>query len=400
VGTKKFDNIADDGIEKALRRGFTVPEGAVNLAWAKTPALNPANNIIIIDTSKATGDNENTTTKKKNIAFANALGILEDENGNEIWNEEYPIISDIFSISETDEREDNYTPETILPFLHVSRYFHIDAANLAFGRLEHFNTNEIKVVKKNGDDHTNEDGSKRYKIYIVAPDKMVLPNGSTQQAYRVYIFLDMNQDTDELYLNYDKVELNTGGGIKNHESDFKELINPRPYFKYIPEETDVIDHAYSQQKIFSSKPSNLKEQILGLPQPNNHGWKYFAPRKAIADPRIFQLFRWRLACEFTQPTIGGTDSTQPNAQPSAVIRVGVIVPKSGDYSTTRANYFFYQLNNSDYNFSNIKFLNPLRSPNLTSSNLEQSIASYWHVDIDAVSLDDLSKFDIQHCIFF
>jgi hypothetical protein len=63
--TKKFDNIAEDGKEQALRRGYTVPEGAVNLSWVKSPALTPTNNIVIIDTSKATAENQDISPMRK-----------------------------------------------------------------------------------------------------------------------------------------------------------------------------------------------------------------------------------------------------------------------------------------------------------------------------------------------
>jgi hypothetical protein len=391
--TKKFDNLAEDGIEHALRRGFTVPNGAVNLAWVKSPSLTPGNNVIIVDTSKVVAENSNTGTRNKKLAFANALGILEDENGNEIWDEEYPVISDLFSIADDELNIADYTSDQILPFLHVSRHFHIDYAGLAFGALERSDDLGVRVVDKNGSDHVDENGVKRYKVYIIQPtDLQVAPN-SRQSLYRVHVFLDMIPDADELYLTYDKVELSAGGGIRNQEIEFKERINPRPYYNYVPEESEVIDAANIARKIYSSKPATLKNQILGMPQGNTYGWKYYAPRKAIPDPRIFQLFRWRLACEFTQPIV--SNPTGPvNNNDTIFIRAGVVIPPNGTHDNTRANFFFYQLNESDFNFSGIKFVNPLVGDGFNYTRQDQQTASYWHVDLANISLDDLNKFDV------
>lgn len=391
--TKRFDNLADDGIEHALRRGFTVPNGAVNLAWVKSPSLNPVNNVVIIDTSKIVSENGNSGTQNKKLAFANALGILEDENGNEIWDEEYPVISDLFSIADDETDINDYSSNQILPFLHVSRYFHIDYAGLAFGALEKIEDLDIKVVDKNGSDHVDESGHKRYRTYIIQPNSLQVSPNSRQSLYRVYVFLDMIPDTDELYLRYNKVEVNIGGGVKNQEIEFKEQINPRPYYNYVPEESEVIDAASITRKIYSSKPATLKNQILGLPQPNTYGWKYYAPRKAIPDPRIFQLFRWRLACEFTQPIISNPTGTVNNSD-TIFIRAGVVIPPNGTHNNTRANFFFYQLNESDFNFSGIKFVNPLVGDGFNYTREDQQTASYWHVDLANTSLEDLNKFDV------
>src|SRR5690606_9968873 len=138
-----FDNQADDN-EKAFRRGNTVPEGAVNIAFAKAPPVSPGNNVVIIDTSNATGGSKTSAVQKK-VAFANSLGILEDIHGNQIWDDEYPIVSDTFR---SDERviAGDFRQDDILPYLHVSRYFHVDHVGLAFGDLEPYLEGRIKVV--------------------------------------------------------------------------------------------------------------------------------------------------------------------------------------------------------------------------------------------------------------
>ncbi len=389
---KSFDNIAEDGNEKAIRRGYSVPEGGVNLAWVKGPTLSPKNNIVVIDSSNAASENSNRSTKHQQLAFANNLGILEDINGNQVWDDEYPIISDEF-LSDGEIRGPELEDQDILPYLHVSRHFHIDFLGMTYYDLMEYNDKSIKVVDKNGKHYADADGVKKYKSYIT-PVNLEFGANSTDGAYRLYIFVDMDPERDELYVTYNKGEITSSGAIRNQVLNYKERLNPRPYYRYVPEESDVIDHAQKNQKIYSSKPVNAKQKILSLPQGDYQGWKYYAPRKALADPRIFQLFRWRLACEYTKP-IAPTDNSQTLDQEEwPVIRAGVVVRGGGNHMDSRANFLFYQLNHSDYNFSKIKFVNPTSDHGLEWVDGAQAEASYWHVDIETVTADDLRKFDV------
>lgn len=391
---KKFDNVSEDNKEKAFRRGFTVPPGGVNVAWAQSPSMSPKNNTIIIDTSRVSGDNANISTKTQKVAYSNYLGILEDKDGNQVWDEEYPIVSDVFLPPVgTGKYGDDLRDEDILPYVHVSRFFHVDFVGLAMGgQPTEYTSAELKVVDKNGTHFTYPDGTRKYKTYLVSvnADSQL---GTRDAIYRVYVFLDMNPQANELYLTYNKVELASNGSLRNQQIDYKEQINPRPYFNYVPEESDTLDQTFSKEKIFSTKPINLKQKALNLPQNDYQGWKIHVPRKAIADPRIFQLFRWRLACEYTQPVAPQYPQSDEYSTAST-IKAGVIVPRGGNHMHTRANYFFYQLNTSDYNFSKTKFINPLKSINNSYIESNARAASYWHVDIDAVSQEDLGKFDI------
>lgn len=387
-----FDNQADDN-EKAFRRGNTVPEGAVNIAFAKAPPVSPGNNVVIIDTSNATGGSKTSAVQKK-VAFANSLGILEDIHGNQIWDDEYPIVSDIFR---SDERviAGDFRQDDILPYLHVSRYFHVDHVGLAFGDLEPYLEGRIKVVDSNGDDYIDANGEKLYKVYVVRSAQFAPNADSISAPYRVYVYLDFNPDMQELYLQYNKTELNKHGVMKHAQNQFREIINARPAYAYTPEESDVIDRGSENLKIYSTKPATIKEKILGIPQQNAPGWKVYVPRKAIPDPRVFQVFRWRLACEFIQPV------TQDSIQRSKInprMHVGVIVPPGGSYGSTRANYWFYQLEKSDYNIASMEFVNPLKVSSLDDGLNEgheddKKTANYWHVDIGAVTEDELRQFD-------
>jgi hypothetical protein len=391
---KKFENKAEDGKEKAIRHGYSVPPGAVNIAWTKSPTLSPKNNTIIIDTSRVSGDNANQMTKRKQVAYANYMGILEDAEGNQIWDDEYPVISDVFVPDVEDKYGDRLKDEDVLPFVHVSRHFHVDFGGLVAGqRLEEYDTAEIKVVDKHGVEYLYADGQKRYKTFMIPVEWSGTSTASNDMAYRVYVFIDMDAKHEELFLKYNKVEIDKNGSFKNQNIDYQETINPREYFKYIPEESDIVDHTYLDQKLYSTKPVNMKDKSLDLPQNNYQGWNIYVPRKAIPDPRIFQLFRWRLACEFTR-SVTPPEQTSDDFQTAIQIKAGVIVPKDGNHLYSRANYFFYQLNNTDYNFSKVQFYNPLKSPEGSYTESAQRAASYWHVDISAVSMEDIAKFDV------
>jgi hypothetical protein len=385
---KKFINESENSPESAIRKGFTVPEGAVNLAWVKSPRLTPKNNIIFIDTTKASSGNSTTNIGIKKLAYANGLGILEDSNGNQVWDEEYPVISDVLLMNDQEIiYATEYDEKNVLPYLHVSRYFHVDVAGIAFDTLSEYISDEIKVLDKDGREYTDLENNKLYKVFLSQPNNIKSSYEERNILYRVYIFLDINPDYQELYVKYNKAELSENGVIKNQQISFKETINPRRYFEYLPEETDVVDQSNYKNKVYSSKPALKKEQIIGKTGSSSFGWKYHVPKKAIPDPRIFQAFQWRLACEFTESAAQSPETNTLDT--TAYINVGVLIPSNGDYSSTKANYLFYQLNVSDYNISGMKFINPMKS-----NNEDQQVASYWHVDLDLLSDDDLKKFDI------
>lgn len=378
---KPFKGIADDDKEKALRRGVTVPPGAVNLAWAKAPKISPKNNTVIVDTSRVISENQYSSTSTKKIAFANALGILEDINGNQLWDDEYPIISDQFI------NDDEYSEDTILPFLHVSRFFHLDFSGLSsLGDLFEFSSDKIKMVDSKGADHVNADGTKKYKIFLYQAETVGNSSTDVDGAYRVYAFYDALPST-ELYFQYNKVEIDTNGYTLRNELGYKELVNARTYFKYSPEESDVIDFSRMRQKVYSSKPVTLKEKILGIPTSHPQGWKLFVPKKAINDTRIFQLFRWRVACEFIQ------NSQIDPSRDSTTVKVGII-GTSANLNSSMTPFVFFNLNKTAYNFSKVKMINPLQADH---SDAEQSQATYWMVNLDTITDSQLSQFDLLVC---
>jgi hypothetical protein len=386
---KPFENETTEGNELAIRRGPVVPEGAVNLAWSQSPKFTPSKNMIIVDTSQVVEENIVQAGGQRKLMFANSIGILEDIYGNQLIDDEFPVVSDTFSVNEDFSivPGSEYTDHDVLPFVHRSRHFHVDFPGLTLSHdMLEYKTQAIKVVDGHGRDYVDEDGLPRYKIKIVAA--FVTPTSTTddQAAYRVYAFVD-TENNEDLYLQYNKIEVDGGtGNLKNHVLNYQEILNPISYFSYTPEESEVVDPASRNKKIYSTRPLSLKQEAVGAPLPSKNGYKVYVPKKALTDPRIFQLFRWRVSCSFVQQF-----KVDPNT--GTGIRAGIVVTNS---STSRAPYAFLNLSRSQYNATQARFYNPLWTNGNTNveGTTDQETASYWQVNFDTITYDQLAKYDI------
>jgi len=249
---KKFDNITSEGNEKAIRRGKKVPDGDVNLAWVKSPAFSPDNNMVILDTSNMVPENTQGSDRLTKLFYSNNLGILQDEFGNEVMQDEYPAITDEFTVEEnyeiTDENE--FLNSHILPFRHVSRYFHLDQEDLATSNQPlTIVRSKIRVEDEDGKEYLDLNGNKKYKIKLIQSDQHVESENRTIGVYRVWAYVDVDSD-ESLYLRYNKAELSSDGStIKNQNINYREILNPQPFFKYVPEESDVADSANENESM-------------------------------------------------------------------------------------------------------------------------------------------------------
>lgn len=388
-----FRNRSNAGNEKAVRRGVRVPDGDVNLAWVKAPALRPDKNVIILDTSQITPENLDESLTDCKLMFADQLGVLQDVNGNQVIDDEYPAVADVFSVDEDwlALPGSEYENSDILPFVHRSRFFHIDFPGLTTGEVERtFESSIVKVVNEDNTEYLKDNGEKRYRIKLVPARSNPADFGidTTQEAaatdgvYRVLAYVDNNKN-EKLFLTYNKVELDVNGNIKNQDITHREVLNPLPYFEYQPEESDVVDPANRNKRWYSTKPVNLKEQVAGLPYADVDGYKVYVPRKAITDTRLFQLFRWRVKCEFTE-----SFKVDP-ARTASTINVGFLqVP--GEAFPLNA-YALYNTELSDYNATGVRLQNPLSERSLKTP--PKNTAKYWTVNANEVSFEDLEEFD-------
>lgn len=394
---KKFTNLTNKGKEKALRKGRTVPDGDVNLAFYKSPSLSPEQNIVIIDTSQAVNEDTIDIRDQRKVYYANGLGILEDINGNQLIADKYPVISDVFSRDEDYSIEPNiseYDPRNVLPFLHVSRYFHLDFAGLVPGSEPFpYKDKYLKVVDGEGNDYVDAEGKQRYRILVARARSEFQEGYGRQSAYRVYVYVDTDLN-ENLYLTYNKIEIDINGVFKNQVFNHREILNPKPFFDYQPEESAVVDPENRKKKQYSTVPINIREEVLGKKRPSVDGYRAFVPKKAVSDPRLFQLFRWRVKCWFKQNY--DIDPTR-NA---AVIRAGVLITNEDIANNAAfpsfAPYVFYNLENSNYNSNNIKFVNPLQASAPASLRLDKNQANYWLVKWDELVQNPqlMEKFDL------
>lgn len=382
---KIFQNKTITGNEKALRKGKVVPVDDINLAYFQSPSLSPAENVVVIDTSQTIAGNIGGDERSISIMYSNAVGVLEDINGNQIIKDEYPIVGDVFSVDEDFSLVPNtseYVPESFLPFVHSSRYFHLDYAGLTSGtEPRDYVSDRIKVLDQYGKEYLDENGQRKYRIQIAPASSLFQIAYPKHWAYRVFAYID--DDTNEnLYLTYNKIEINLTRNFVNQVSDYQELLNPVPYFTYQPEESLVVDPLNKKEKWFSTKSISEKNKLLHNTDASVDGYKIYAPKKAIADPRIFQLFRWRIVCDMVKSYT--LDSTNPNT-----IRVGVITTRSSRNSLTP--FVFYNLERSNININGLSFVNPLSEE---AGLDDKTQASYWYVDFDTVTNEQLAKFDI------
>lgn len=386
---------ADNAADAKFQKGVRVPKDAVGLSWVTAPKLTPKDNVVVIDTTNTTPENKTSGYSKK-IMHANYMGILEDEFGNQIIDDEYPIISDVFDISEENiaTAGNEFTADKMFPFVHVSRYFHLDFSGLSIGTLINDYVDDIiRVVDAHGDEYLSDIGRKRYKVKIVSATQSSSEEGNIS-AYRLHVYVDT--DTNEsLYLAYNKCELDGDGAVIDQDINHKEILNPQPYYRYVPEESEVIDFVNRDERLYSTKPASKKDQLIGLNQPDIEGFNVFVPRKAIPDPRIFQLFRWRINCEFTD-----SYTVDPIRQPQ-VIRCGVLTHKNNTNTADKVNhsvasYAFYNLQRSKYNAAGVRFINPLKTGDTSdlATDSQQEFREYWEVDFKTVTHAQLAKFDV------
>lgn len=374
--------------ELPIRKGFMVPDGSVNLAWTKSPSLNPGSNLLVLNSNSAEGPEKTSMS----LAYANALGILHDADGNQTWPEEFPVVTDEFL-----SVDDVSTVAQILPYVHYSRFLHLDYQGLGYtgSMTEILPQPEVKIVDQNGKEYTDDDDNPKYKIYVVNVP-VERPSSFRDAAYRLCVFLDTDPKEDELYLTYHKVEIDhLTNTIRDEEIGYREPVNAMEYFKYVSEESEVLDHSSYDKKKYSTKPIDIKDQVVGRTQPSYKGWSIQVPKKAIPDPRNFQIFRWRLACEYSRK-VDPTEAKK-NDQKKSVVNAGIVTFNSTNgHTQTRANYLFSQLNKSNYNVSGLTFQNPLKlgDPAYDTVYDKNEVAGYWHVPLNSVSTTDLDQFDV------
>ena len=243
----------------------------------------------------------------------------------------------------------------------------------------------IKIVDNSG----KEDENVKYKIllerYTNNLTKSELAGYSYQasELYRIIVLFDY-VDPKEIYLVYDKYEMDEDGIPYNPHYSYKEKVNAVPYYQYVAEESEVVDPSSLDKRFYSTQLFSYKENSLLKNRINNDGWKIYTPRKAIQDPRTFQNFNWRLISKINYNFSQTRNVYSPDERP--YLNVGVLY--SGSVDEVKNAYVFSNLERSNLNIQKYLFNNPNANPAYNKSQ-----KNYWLVDIDNLQ-NNYSSYDL------
>jgi hypothetical protein len=406
---EKFVDKTESLNEPAIKTGNFVPREAVNLSWFSSKPISPENNIVTTDLSSLISENITEFKDTEKIMFANELGYLEDLNGNSYLDFDQIYISDV-TLNEA-LVSGRYTVEelsskTYAMTYYVSRYFVLtnnsyypDTSLSAFTEEKYIPKN-IKVLDSNGNHYVDDEtGRKKYRIelesFIGDPNYQL-----TEIPNRIIAFLE-DVDTNGFTLVYDKVECDSLGRWSKQVLKYKETINAKPIFKRVQEEAEVIDPYNSENQIYSVK-RNTKDKKINTSYYGSYANQVIVDKKGVEDNRDFQIFNWRIVGK-VKSSVNlneinyGNDLENPSVRVNN-IKVGVLYSSfvSGTEITEELiknakPYVFYNLENSPFNLTGMKFVNP------NSSTEDKSLANYWLVDIDTIDQNKISNYDVLVC---
>lgn len=200
---------------------------------------------------------------------------------------------------------------------------------------------------------------------------------------RVIVLMEKTDATD-LYLVYDKYEKDRYGYPFNPFYAYREKINSIPFYKYVVEESEVIDPSATGKRFYSTQLFSYKENELVKNKTSNDGWKVYTTRKAIQDPRTFQNFNWRLLSKITYDFSNVKNVYSDVERPN--LKVGVLY--SGAAADAKNAFIFANMEESIFNEQNFIFENPL-----ATSSVDKSQKEYWLVNVDDENID-YSNFDL------
>jgi hypothetical protein len=411
---KKFIDKTDSLKEPAIKTGNFVPRDAINLGWFSSKDINPENNMVIADLSSLIPENINNSQVETKLMFANALGILEDENGISEIDSEEVFLSDTF-INERVSSErymlESLSEKKYAMSYYPSRYFTLVGgfnsveSNLNSFTEEMYIPNNIQVLDSNNEHYADkETGRKKYRIEL---ENFITPFNNTlnERPSKILVFLE-DPNPENFTLQYDKVECDENGKWSNQILKYSETINALPMFRQVQEESEVIDPFNSDSKIFSVKRSS-KRQMLQKSTFNNDSNQIFVNQKAVDDNRNFQLFNWRIVGRI-KSAVNLNEINYGNVFPNGAIneiKVGVLYSSNhfNVTSTSQDNpsykamlskvnpYVFYNLQESVLNLNKLTFVNP------NASTADKASAAYWLVDIDQITDLEIESYDALVC---
>lgn len=289
-------------------------------------------------------------------------------------------------------RENEFENNFFCHSIYVSNYFVLMTSSVAqYAGLERSSylrapaQYNIKITDAAG----NEDISLRYKIilekYTNNSNKSELIGSSfyALDLYRIIVLLD-SVDPKDIYLMYDKYEMDEDQIPYNPHFGYRERINAVPYYQYIAEESEVIDPSSENKRFYSTQLFSHKENNLLKTRIENDGWKIYVPRKAKQDPRTFQNFNWRLIAKINYNFSQTKNVYSTEERP--VLNVGILY--SGSVDEVKNAYIFDNLQKSSFNVQKYIFNNP--NANAAYSKSEKQ---YWLVDLNNLQ-NNYSNYDL------
>lgn len=387
---KKFTDSTENLIEPAIRVGSSIPSDAVNLGFYSGKEITSKNNLSYVDLSATIAENIRPYDSFVKLMFPNELGILEDENGNQVLEGTEISVSNLQLSKETFDTAvedlDELNPNDYVHGYYVSRFFvMLPKYSYTMSSIEDFYDekflpNNIKVLDNEGKEYIDvNSGRKRYRILL---EPFMTPTNSVfnEVPHKVIVLLDTPNPTD-IKLIYDKVECFQDGTPYNQILKYSEKINAVRYFEPIAEEAQIVDPSNSNAKQFAVKrSSSVVSPLLGQ-NLRGFGKSIFVNKKALDDNRKFENFNWRMIVE-----ISNSVQFDANARYSAPVKAGVLYSENHKNLKAINPYVFLNFQESPYNLNNLEFENP----NSNTIN-NKSLADYWLVNIDTA---DLSSYDI------
>jgi len=389
---EKFVNLTNSNNEKSVKIGQNAPKDSVVLGWFNVDPISPEKNITIFDLSGTILENRISLSDQSELMYADEFGILTRSDGSSTIANNDISVSNIFTNRITSSQKFISSEIDSNNFAHhyyVSRYFTVAQAVFSVITLNDYLDSTrisdvgIKIIDQYGKDYVDKDTNKpKYKI-LLEPFKTDYNLNDTELPYRILVFLDSTTPVG-LKIIYNKFEVDEKGKRHNHQLRYTENINAVPMFKEVPEESFVIDPNYLGSNTFSiKKVDNRFVNTSGQSNIVKNGYQAIVPSKAIKDYRTYEVFNWRIVGRVRR----ALNLTQVNFGANRTVNACILY--SGSVSGSNISpYVIYRLENSPFNLSNFNFENPLI--NTQSKNTK----SHWLIDIDTVTIQDLSRFDI------
>ena len=417
----KFNLNIDNSSQKKIRKVNNLPldDSSTALAWFNSKPVTPANNISVTDLSNfipensySSNINASNRSAKNKIVFANELGILEDSDGYTLFDSDDISVSDTFLNARALDKK-YYTGDIekngFVHSFYVSRYYTLlPKSSYGYDGLDDFllessAPKSIKVIDKNGFEYVDQStGLKKYRVLIEQLDLPIYSDRSNLPC-KIIVLFDSPSPVD-LSLVYDKVILSSTESISSTVPQYKENINTVSIFNRVGEESIVVDSSSRSKKIYSKKSITGKNNLINSTNARAEGFEIFVPKKALSDNRTYESFNWRLITKVKRSVDvssinNGEEIDSESSIKQKVINCAVLsttaqiasMQQSNDFGAANP-YVFLRLQQSPFNTSKYTYANPLFTDRV--SIYGKYHAMYWLLNIDTVTDDQLSLYDI------